>query len=473
MTSPASQLRALPPEKRKRVLSKLGDEAARALLGHWRFWARPNQLAPGTTGAVDPRTDWAFWLVMAGRGFGKTRSGAEWAIEQARAMPGSHGALVAPTTDDAKKVMLSAGLEAVEGASGILAVSPRDFMPRYEPSKRILTWPNSTVATLYTAEEPDRLRGPQHQWGWVDEMAAWAKNQEAWDQFLFGLRLGKTPRACITTTPRPIKILRQLLKDPRTVVSSGSTHENRENLAADWFASIINRYENTRLGRQELYAELLEDVPGALWGLGEIEAHRLSTGSPLIPSMRRVVVAIDPAVSNKAGSAETGIVSCGIGMCSCRGEPELHGFVLRDSSGKYSPNAWAQEAVALYRRMSADRVVAEVNNGGDLVEVNLRTVGGHVPYRAVHASRGKYTRAEPVAALYEQGKIHHVGPLPLLEDQMTTWDATDGSPSPDRVDALVWAFTDLLLDGHATGPLAYKGGARGRMERNDRNWGDM
>ena len=472
MTSPASQLRALPPEKRKRIVARFTDAEAEALLGCWRFWARPAQLAPGTPGAAGARDDWSFWLVMAGRGFGKTRSGAEWSIEQARAMPGSHGALVAATTDDAKKVMLSAGVEDVQGASGVLAISPPDFRPVYEASKRLLRWPNGTVATIYSAEEPDRLRGPQHHWGWVDEIAAWAKNQEAWDQFLFGLRLGSAPRACITTTPRPITILRDLVKDSRTVVTSGTTHDNRENLAEAFFTSIVNRYEGTRLGRQELYAELLEDVPGALWSLGEIESHRLSTGD--VPDLRRVVVAIDPAVSAKATSAETGIVACGIGLCSCKGGvPEMHGFVLRDSSGVYSPLAWSREATALYAHLKADRLVAEVNNGGDLVEANLRATNARIPYRAVHASRGKLTRAEPVAALYEQGKVHHVGALPLLEDQMTTWDASDGSPSPDRVDALVWAFTDLLLDGQPQGPLTYKGGARGRHSRTDRKWGGM
>jgi phage terminase large subunit-like protein len=438
----ASSLRAIPEVERRALLSELGPEELAALPHKWRFWARPEQLAPGSPGAAIDRKDWTYWLLLAGRGFGKTRAGAEFAIVKARALPGSHGALVAPTADDARKTMLSAGLEGSEGASGILAISPPDFRPVYEPSKRIISWPNGSVATLYSAEEPDRLRGPQHHWGWCDEIAAWEKQAEAWNQFLFGLRLGTTPQACITTTPRPIKIVRDLLTDPHTVITRGTTFDNRENLAPSFLSKIVDKYEGTRMGRQELYADLLEDVPGALWTWSRIDALRVKAAPD---AMKRVVVAIDPAVSSSETSDETGIVVAGIAPCNCRYAIEMHGFILADLSGKLSPNGWAQAAVRAYRENKADRIVAESNNGGALVEVNLRTVDRSVPYQAVHAAQGKRTRAEPVAALYEQGKVHHVGLHSRLEDQLTTWDPLATIKSPDRLDALVWALTNLML----------------------------
>lgn len=443
MHSLAAQLAALPEEVRADMLARLSPQAVEALRWDWRFWGRPEQFAPGSPGAAIDRTDWTYWLLLAGRGFGKTRTGAEWAIEKARELPGSHGALVAATSDDARKTMLSSGLEGITGASGILAVSPPDFRPSYEPSKRIVTWPNGSVATLYTAEEPDRLRGPQHHWAWVDEIAAWAKNAEAWDQLLFGLRLGAHPQACITTTPRPLPIVRQLLADPATVVTRGKTYDNAANLAPAFFAAIVRKYEGTRLGRQELDGDLVEDAEGALWSASLLEALRVQVA----PELRRIVVAIDPAVSNNEGSDETGIVVAGAGFCGCKGKPDLHGFVLEDVSGKHSPDAWARAAVSAYRAHRADRIVAEVNNGGALVEANLRTVERTVPYRAVHAAQGKRTRAEPIAALYEQGKVHHVGAFAKLEDQLCTWEPLGGGRSPDRLDALVWALTELLIDG--------------------------
>lgn len=444
-----SLLRSLPQPAAARVLASLSNDELTALGGSWRHGlARPEQRAPGTDGAAIDRTDWTFWLLLAGRGFGKTRSGAEWIIDQAVKRPGSHLALVAATTDDARKTMLSSGLESNEGASGILAVSPPDFRPVYEPSKRIVTWPNGTVGTVYSADEPDRLRGPQHHAAWVDEIAAWSRQREAWDMLLFGLRLGRNPQACITTTPRPVPLIRDLLANPQTVVTRGTTYDNRANLAEAFFANVIRRYEGTRLGRQELGGELLEDHPGALWRLGQIDALRVIEA----PDLRRIVVAIDPAVTSNPDSAETGMVVAGVGPCCCNGRPELHGFVLADSSGRYTPNEWAQEAVARYKHHHADRIVGEVNNGGDLVEANVRSASKRVSYKAVRASRGKQTRAEPVAALYERGVVHHVGSFPLLEDQLCTWDPSAGMPSPDRLDALVWALTELMLGGSAGQP---------------------
>lgn len=468
----AAWVASLPESERQAWVTDLPQDLARALLADWRFWARLEQLAPGTAPQArslrgSPRLpdllrmgpipepeevapdSWSFWLYLAGRGSGKTRSGAEFAIEKARALPLSHGALVAATADDARKTMLSSGLERMPGASGILAISPPDFRPVYESSKRILTWPNGTVATLYTAEEPDRLRGPQHHWGWVDEIVAWAKEADAWNQFLFGLRLGDRPQACVTTTPRPVEILRSLLRNPQTVVSRGRTRDNMANLAPSFLREIVGKYEGTRLGRQELDAELLDDAPGALWTLDMIDKLRVERA----PQLRRTVTAIDPAVSSGEESDETGIVTAGIGPCSCKGTEELHGFVLADDSGRHTPNTWANRAAAAFRLHDSDRVVAEVNNGGALVEVNLRLAAPAIPYRAVRAAQGKRTRAEPIAALYEQGKVHHVGHFRLLEDQLCTWEPVHSARSPDRLDALVWAMSDLMLEPETTAEL--------------------
>jgi len=434
--SRAEKYRALSEGQRREYVARLGEERARAAMKQWHWWGRPEQFAPGTKDAAISRKDWDYWLILAGRGYGKTRAGAEWVIERARE-PGLHIALAGPTSDDVRKTMLSAGLEEMKGASGILAVSPPDFMPQYEPSKRMLTWPNGTVGTLYSAEEPERFRGPQHHVAWADELAAW-KYPESWDQLKFGLRLGSQPQACITTTPKPKPMIKELIKDPRTVVVTGSTYENRVNLAQAFFNSIIRKYEGTRLGRQELWAELLEDIPGALWNIGMIEDLRVAEA----PELLRVVVAIDPAVTSTATSDLTGIVAAGLGNNG-------HGYVLADRSGKYTPHEWALTAITLYGAISADRIVAEVNNGGDLVEVNLRTVDQSIPYRKIHASHGKRIRAEPVASLYEQGRVHHVGKathFAALEDEMTTWDPFDSkAKSPNRLDGLVWAITDLML----------------------------
>jgi phage terminase large subunit-like protein len=259
---------------------------------------------------------------------------------------------------------------------------------------------------------------------------------------LFGLRLGRRPRACITTTPRPIKLLKELIANPRTVITRGSTYDNRANLSPEWFEHIISQYEGTRLGRQELWAELLDDHPGALWKLGQVDAQRVREA----PELVRIVVAIDPATTSDESSNETGMIVAGVGPCNCKGPTEMHGFVMRDASRKYTPAEWGQEAVSLYNRYEANGIIGETNNGGDLVERNIRVVDRSVAYRGVHASRGKYTRAEPVATLYERGMVHHVGSFPKLEDQLTTWDPEAGMPSPDRLDALVWAITDLMVD---------------------------
>jgi predicted phage terminase large subunit-like protein len=375
--------------------------------------------------------------LLAGRGFGKTRTGAEYV----RAMVGMRRvrrvALVAPTAADARAVM-------VEGESGLLSIGPPDDRPDYEPSKHLLTWPNGAIATTFSADEPDRLRGPQHDLAWCDELAAW-RYPQAWDMLMFGLRLGTDPRVVVTTTPRPTKLIKALIADPKVVVTRGSTAENRKNLAPAFLDQIVRRYEGTRLGRQELEAEILEDVPGALWSHAIIDATRVA----IAPQLTRIVVAIDPAAGSGEHSDETGIVVAGKNT-------DGHGYVLADLSGRYTPTEWARAAIAAYRAHSADRIVAEINTGGEMVEATIRIVDPTVSFAAVHASRGKVARAEPVAALYEQGRVHHLGALPRLEDQMCgfahDFDRAVAGYSPDRVDALVWALTELLVE-----PIAGEG----------------
>jgi predicted phage terminase large subunit-like protein len=403
---------------------------AQTLLGDWRVWARASQLPP--------EGDWRIWLLLAGRGFGKTRSGAEWVRAQAESGAASRIALVAPTARDARLVM-------VEGESGLLAIAPDTMRPVFEPSKRQLTWPNGAIATLFSADEPDRLRGPQFDAAWCDELAAW-RYPQAWDMLMMALRLGTNPRVVVTTTPKPVKLVRALLASPDCAVTRGGTRDNAGNLAPGFLAAILKQYEGTRLGRQELDAELLEDMPGALWSRDAIERARIDEA----PVLRRVVVAIDPAASAGEDADETGIVVAALGQDS-------HGYVLDDLSGRYSPHDWASRALEAYRARRADRIVAEVNNGGAMVEATLRVLDAGVSYKPVHASRGKLARAEPVAALYEQGRIHHVGAFPALEDQMC---AFTGGPlvhlaSPDRVDALVWALSELMLHSAEPGLLGY------------------
>ena len=412
---------------RDELIAALTPAEARALLYEWAFWVRPNQLPP--------KGEWRVWLVLAGRGFGKTRTGAEMIRARVTARTAHRLALVAPTAGDARDVM-------VEGESGILAISPPWERPRYEPSKRRLTWPNGAVATLFSADEPERLRGPQHDAAWCDELASW-RHPEAWDMLMFGLRLGADPRVVVTTTPRTTSLIRGLIDDPTVIVTRGTTYENRANLASAFFGQIIQKYQGTRLGRQELEAELLADVPGALWNRGMLEGSRVRAAPPLI----RVVVAIDPAASSTERADETGIIVAGK-------DAGGRGWVLADASGRYQPTEWAKTAVSVYRAHRADRIVAEVNNGGDMVEATLRVIEPNAPFSAVRASRGKVTRAEPIAALYEQGRVHHLGVFPELEDQMCAFTADahgnratrSASHSPDRVDALVWALTDLLVE---------------------------
>jgi len=401
-------------------LSTLTNAEAAALLYDWPFWARDKQLPP--------EGDWFVWLLRSGRGFGKTRSGAEWI--RARVESGRFGkiALIGQTKADVRDTMVELG------ESSILKISPPWDMPEYQPSKRRLVWNNGAVATMFSGDEPDQLRGPEHDTVWMDELAKYKYPQETWDNMELGLRIGPCPQVCVTTTPRPIAIIRNLAEDSATIDIVGSTYENAANLSPNYLARILARYEGTRLGRQDLHGQILGDTPGALWKQDIIDAYRVFTRPPLV----RVGVAIDPGVSSDENANETGIIVGGIAG-------DGHVYVFDDRTLRASPLGWAQEAIAGYNVHQADRVIAERNNGGEMVETTLRTVESDIPYTSVWASRGKYTRAEPVAALYEQGRVHHVGQLPELESQLTTW--RPGDKSPDRLDALVWLVTWLALEG--------------------------
>lgn len=433
--STADWVRSLPPELKESFLRRVAPTPTERglLLYDWSFWGRPDQ--------HEPPGRWNTWLILSGRGWGKSRTGAEWVRRQVEHGRCKRLALVARTAADVRDVV-------VEGESGILAISPPWNRPEWEPSKRRLTWPNGAIATTFSADEPDALRGPQHDGAWCDELAAW-RYPEAFDMLQMGLRLGRRPRIVVTTTPRPVKLVKELLADPTTFRTRGSTYDNAGNLAATFLRQILRKYEGTRLGRQELHAEVLDDTPGALWKRDQLEALRLRFNKHPTEFLR-VVVAVDPATSTGEGSNETGIVVVGLGL-------DGEGYVLEDASGTYSPAEWGARVVEVYRRWEADRVVAEANQGGNLVESNLRVAvlkdeagrvlarGEHLPISMVHASKGKRARAEPVSALYEQGRVHHVGAFPELEDQLCGWNATSGEASPDRLDALVWGFTALML----------------------------
>lgn len=433
----ASSIASLSASERATWLAQLSDAEALALRFEWSFWARQAQREPA--GA------WFIWLVKPGRGWGKTRCGAE--TVRAWVESGRYGriALVNDTAADVRDVM-------VEGPDGLLAVSPPWNRPTYEPSKRRVTWPSGAQAICYAAEAPGLLRGPQHDAAWCDELAKWKNLQRkdesgdtAWSNLLMGLRMGETPRCVITTTPRPIAIITGLVKDPQTVVTHGRLLDNIGNLAPEFVRQMRKRYEGTRLGRQELEGAILEDTPGALWTREQIDKLRRDK----VPvDLTRIVVAIDPAATATEESDETGLIVAGLGT-------DGNGYVLADKSSTYSPAAWGETAVQLFDERQADRIVGEVNNGGDMVGHTVQTAAQslhakgrrgsrYVAYVPVRASRGKLTRAEPIAALYEQGRVHHVGSFPDLEDQMATW--MPGMPSPDRMDALVWALTDLMLN---------------------------
>ena len=411
----------------------MSENAETALPWLFEIWAWPHQLPP--------EGDWRSWVCLGGRGAGKTRAGAEWVRAQVEGpRPADPGrarqvALVGETFDQVLEVM-------VMGPSGVIACSPPDRRPHWEATRRRLVWPNGAVAQAFSASEPENLRGPQFDAAWVDELAKWKRGLEAWDMLQFALRSGPAPRQVVTTTPRNAPVLKTLLASPSTVTTHAPTVANRAWLAPSFLEEMAARYGGTRLGRQELEGHLLEEAEGALWTTQALEAARIDA----LPALSRVVVAVDPPVTGHAGSDACGIVVAGV---VAEGPPqEWRAVVLEDASvAAASPLVWAQAAVAAVARHGADRLVAEVNQGGDLVGQLVRQVDPMVPFRAVRASRGKVARAEPVAALYEQGRVSHVRGLGPLEDEMVLMTAHGfvGRGSPDRVDALVWALTDLML----------------------------
>lgn len=392
--------------------------------------AHPGRLGPHARPQQRPPTgDWDTWMCLAGRGWGKTRTGAEWVIGKARTQ--ERGALVGPTAADTRDIL-------VEGESGILACAPATFRPEYQPSKRRLVYPNGAIQVCYSADEPDRLRGPQHHYGWFDEMASWRYIQYAWDMAQLGMRLGEHPQICITTTPRPLPLIKELVKDPQCVISKGSTYDNLANLAKTYQRAVVAKYEGTTLGRQELDAEILEDLPGALVARALIDRARVTEAE--VPELVSIVVGLDPAGTSKGD--ETGLVVTGWGA-------DRHHYVLADASKRRTPDAACRAAYELREQHGAVKIIVEDNGPKDWLADVLGRVwrdlhgenAGPAPIERVNASKGKKLRAQPIAMLYEQGRVHHVGSLPELEDQLTTWIPEESADSPDRVDALVHAAT--------------------------------
>lgn len=394
----------------------------------WGIWARPDQLPPEPLKPI--------WLVLGGRGAGKTRTGAEWVKGMALGHPpfAEHGtariALVGETQGQVRDVM-------IEGVSGLLSIHTRWERPLWQPSLRRLQWPNGAIAQVFTAEDPEGLRGPQFGAAWSDELAKWPNLEACWDMLQFGLRLGDHPRQVVTTTPRPVPLVKRLLARPQVAVSRARTRDNHFNLAAGFVRAVTEAYGGTRLGRQELDGEIVEDSPDALWTRAMIEAARESHRPPLA----RIVVAVDPPASSSRRADRCGLVVAGI-------DGDGVGHVLEDATlAGARPQEWAVKATALYRKYEADALVVEVNQGGEMVESVIREVDPGVPIVSVRATRGKYLRAEPVAALYAQGRVRHAGAFPALEDEMCTFGLSglEGGRSPDRLDALVWALTHLML----------------------------
>ncbi len=432
--SGAAWLACAAPQEVDEFLAGLGDNALASLPWLFEFWAMPHQLPP--EGA------WKSWVILGGRGAGKTRAGAEWVRSMVEgATPEAPGkarrvALVGETFDQAREVM-------VMGESGILACCPPDRRPVWEATRRRLVWPNGATATVYSAHEPEALRGPQFDAAWADELAKWKKAEDVWDMLQFALRLGPDPQQVVTTTPRNAEVLKRLLRAASTVSTHAATDANRAYLAESFLAEVEARYGGTRLGRQELDGVLLEEAEGALWTTAMLEACR----SDRVPVLDRIVVAVDPCISAGREGDECGIVVAGV---EAKGEPkDWRAWVLEDASVRGGPADWARAAVAAFHRHGAERLVAEVNQGGALVEQLIRQVDPLIPFSGLHAGRGKGLRAEPVAALYEQGRVHHArgADLGVLEDQMCRMSLRgfDGRGSPDRLDAAVWALHALMI----------------------------
>lgn len=415
-----------------RSLSELSLSELQAVQHDWELWARDDQLPPKSLPSGAP---WRVWVILGGRGAGKTRAGSEWirakALGHGGGRPARRIALVGETIGDVRRVM-------IEGVSGLMSVHREDERPRLEISKLQLVWPNGAVAQMFSAETPDALRGPQFDCAWADELAKWRRADDTWDMLQFALRLGDQPQALVTTTPRPLQLLKTIMADAASVVTRARTTDNAQNLAPSFIAEMTRRYAGSALGRQELDGEIVDERAGALWRRDWIDTQRLSQS----PDLQRVVVAVDPPVTATAKSDACGIVVAGVG-----GDARAYVLADRTLQGR-EPHEWARAAVAAYEDFAADAIVAETNQGGDLVATLLHQVNEHVPVRQVRATRGKWVRAEPVAALYAEGRVAHVGRFEKLEDQMCAFGA-DGlvaGRSPDRLDALVWALTDLMID---------------------------
>lgn len=453
----------LPKGKALELLSSLSKEQLEELRYDWNFWGRPEQ--------HEPPGKWKIWLPLAGRGWGKTRCGAEWVRHRIKSGDGRI-ACVAPTKGDVRRVM-------VEGESGLLNICWKGDktyrgadmgFPVWSPTNNTITWANGAKAEFFSAEDPERLRGPQFHSAWCDEICAWTRMEETWDMLQFTLRLGRNPRILVTTTPKPVKLLRNILRPEniesgRVYRTSGSSYENADNINLE----ALSQYEGTRLGRQELYAEILDEAAGALWNRKMIDDAQFSLPEDCIVTLGdnqvdyrasvlnfakklvKVVVSVDPAITANEESDLTGIIVAGIDVNGTA-------YILEDKTDMYMPEQWARTAINLYHEYEADLIVAERNQGGDMVRSTLRTVDDSVPIKMVHASRGKFARAEPVSSLYERGKVKHVKWLSDLEEQMVTWEPLGSIGSPDRLDAMVWAVTNLLLKGYAQAPvkLSYK-----------------
>jgi len=407
--------------KSEKYLKRLTSLNQKILLKHlsWCKTARPKQ--------ITPKGSWNTWLILAGRGWGKTRTGAQDIAFYGLTNPNSRIAIVTPTFGDGRDTC-------IEGVSGLLGCLDPDSIDNWNRSIGELTLKNGTIYKTFSSEQPDRLRGPQFHRAWCDELGSW-KNPEAWDQLMFGLRLGVKPQVIITTTPKPTTLIKELVNNKDSLVTRGSTFENQDNLAESAVKKLKEKYEGTRLGRQELFAEILEDVEGALWNRDMISKALLKSTEE-VPTLVRTVVAIDPAVTQNKLSNETGIVVCAKGF-------DEKFYVIDDVSGKYTPDSWAKIAVETYYKYEADKIIAEVNNGGDLVERVIRTIDNNVSYGSVRATKGKYLRAEPISALYEQQRVKHIKPFQFLEDQMANYNPLTFAGSPDRLDALVWGLTEL------------------------------
>ena len=415
------------------TLAELDETDLAFLATDWHIWARDDQLPPLNAANGEP---WRVWLVLGGRGAGKTRAGAEWIRAKALGLPpfatqaSQRIALIGETLGDVRHVM-------IEGVSGLLAIHADHERPRFEPSKMQLTWPNGAIAQMFGGDNPESLRGPQFDTAWVDELAKWRLPDHGFDMLQFALRLGLHPQMVITTTPKALPILTKIIADPASVTTRSKTADNAANLAPTFIKEITRRYEGTALARQELDGEIVDMRAGSLWRRDWINAHRVTS----IPDLKSIVVAVDPPVTATASSDACGILVVGLG-------PDNRAYVISDRTVQgREPHVWARAAVAAYQEFQADRIVAEINQGGDLVVSVLRQIDPGVAVQKVRATRGKWLRAEPVAALYAEGRVSHVGTYPQLEDQMCAFgaDGLSSGRSPDRLDALVWALTSLLL----------------------------